>query len=185
MINWLQEQQKRAPKRPKFIISPVPFVPSRLYDVNEPSGSDTWNAFPESRRKLLRAIIAHDIEGVVFLSGDYHASNVTEITLSNASIGRKRTLWSITSSGLFVPFARSSKQDYVQDSKMECDTFLIVNGWSMDYKVQALGPKGKPEEIIEYDNFAYIDVSSGPGGAILDVSFCGVNETAIMKFCTP
>lgn len=178
LIDWLRKQQEMQPRRPKFIVSPVPIAPSRRDDVFDPGNSDTWNAFPLSKVNLLRAIIDHNIERVVFLSGDYHSSNVTEMTLANGTNRETRTLWSITSSGLFVPFARSLKRDYLMNSKVECDTFDVGDGWSMDYEVQKLGPTELDTEIANYDNFAYFDVTSGPNIATLDISFCGVSMAA-------
>lgn len=64
------------------------------------------------------------------------------------------------------------------NSKVECDTFDIGDGWSMDYEVQKLGPTELDTEIANYDNFAYFDVTSGPNIATLDISFCGVSMAA-------
>jgi alkaline phosphatase D len=42
----------------------------------EHGSSDSWAAFPEAQTAFREAIVAHDIEGVILLSGDIHATEL-------------------------------------------------------------------------------------------------------------
>ena len=145
-------------------------MPSRRDELFFRGASDTWNGFPTSKKKLLNAIVAKNITQVVFLSGDYHSSNVTEITLSNTK--PRSTHWSITSSGLFAPFARPRHRDYIRDSN-GVDNFQFDNG-EMRYEVKG---------FLEDDSFARIEVKN-VGSAFaseITVNFVTADGTAAMS----
>ena len=92
LLRWLVKQQKERGNVPKFIVSSSAFVPNRLSAREGRHGSadqvikwkehtDSWPAFPTTRRTLLSHIVGNEVQNVVFLSGDIHCSNVAHLFL--------------------------------------------------------------------------------------------------------
>jgi len=176
LVRWLRDSQSQHGNAPKFIVSPSVFAPNptdaRTGRLGKPSlkvnqtqlikwmeASDSWPAFPETRRAILRVIIDKKIQNVVFLSGDIHCSNVAQISLKDRgqaitdAEGKPLTMASITSSAFYwpFPFADGEPSDYVYDStnQDQLDTFLISATETMDYKAW---------NFTQEDNFCRVDV---------------------------
>mgnify|MGYP003589251613 CR=1 FL=1 len=154
LCRWL-EGLKDDP-RPKFIVSPTVFAPNPVIttrsDIQKES-SDAWPAFPQTRRRLLSHILNHNIQNVVFLSGDIHCSNVSRITFDGGDAARRLKAFSIVSSAFYWPFwfADGEPSNYVHDSVKENDTFVIDDaaGLTMDYTTS---------HFTQKDNFCRIDL---------------------------
>lgn len=128
--DWLVEQQKSIGNRPKFVVSPSVFAPNPVdtIDDNNKWRSDSWPAFPVTRRQVLKTIIDNAIQNVVFLSGDIHCSNCAEIYFKNQAGDRLSIkAFSVTSSAFYwpFPFADGDPLDYVHDSEREGDGFNV------------------------------------------------------------
>ena len=156
LCTWLGNQKKNYGDRPKFIISPNVFVPNSVTTIKSDihkEKSDSWPAFPETRKRLLDYIISNQIQNVVFLSGDVHCSNVAEIIFDGSQTARTLKAFSITSSAFYWPFwfADGEPSHFVHDSKSQNDTFVISTGpkVTMDYKAY---------NFTQKDNFCQIDV---------------------------
>ncbi len=108
LLDWLKREQLADAVRPKFIVSPSVIVPGVLRDLAEPGhamGSDGWSGYPKSINQLLSFIAREQIQGVVFLQGDYHASLVTEVQIAqNAELTDAVRVLSVISSGLYAPY---------------------------------------------------------------------------------
>ena len=156
LCTWLVNQKKNYGGRPKFIISPNVFVPNSVTttksDIHKEK-SDSWPAFPETRKRLLNYIISNKIQNVVFLSGDVHCSNVAEIIFDGSQTARTLKAFSITSSAFYWPFwfADAEPSHFVHDAKRINDTFVISAApkITMDYKAY---------NFTQKDNFCQIDV---------------------------
>jgi alkaline phosphatase D len=116
--------------------------------------SDSWPAFPQTRRALLRHIVENEIRNVVFLSGDIHCSNIATLTYSGANVPVDFKTHSITSSAFYWPFsfADGDPSGFVHDSTLagQEDTFDLKNGIKMDYTAT---------NFTQEDNFCRIDVN--------------------------
>ncbi len=155
VCDWLIEQQTRQGDRPKFIVSASVFVPNEVTTTKgnlQKSKDDSWAAFPNTRKQLLQTIIEHNIQNVVFLSGDIHCSNVAQMEFVNSQ-GVKSNLvaFSVTSSAFYwpYPFADGNPLDYVHDSDKENDNFDINFEWKMKYKAW---------NFQQDDNFTQVDM---------------------------
>ena len=162
LCHWLRRQQEIRGNAPKFIVSSSVFVPNTVKSTRggyrNKEASDSWPAFPATRRAVLDCIVTHRIENVVFLSGDVHCSNVAAMTFSGGPADGL-TAYCITSSAFYwpFPFADGNPYDYVHDSKAQNDTFPLSQGNGvMDYKAWG---------FTQADNFCRIDVD--PSGALL------------------
>jgi len=166
LSHWLQYQQEKRGNTPKFIVSSSVFVPNTVKSTRKgyrnKEDSDSWPAFPNTRRAILDCIVRHHIENVVFLSGDVHCSNVAQMTFSE---GPSNTLkaYCITSSAFYwpFPFADGDPADYVHDSKKENtrDSFELSEGLGkMDYTAWG---------FTQADNYCRVTVDAE--GSTLDV----------------
>lgn len=84
---WLEEQL-RQPARLRVIGTSIPFL-------QEGSGWETWDNFPDERRRLLDLIERTGANGVLFITGDTHHAQFSK--LAGAA---PYALWEVNSSGL-------------------------------------------------------------------------------------
>ena len=155
LLKWLVDQPRDIPK---FIASSSVFAPNPVYafqgdgdddNVKRKEKSDSWPAFPTTRRTILQCIVDNEIQNVVFLSGDIHCSNVAEITFSGAAANIKA--FSITSSAFYWPFwfADGDPANYVHDSTKEKDSFEVTDDITMDYTAS---------HFTQEDNYCLVDI---------------------------
>ena len=115
LLHWLRTQQDERENVPKFIVTSSVFAPNpmdaregregaELHKVRWKEASDSWPAFPSTRRAILECIVEHSIQNVVFLSGDIHCSNVAQLEFSGSAAVEKLKAFSITSSAFYWPF---------------------------------------------------------------------------------
>ena len=157
VCEWLKKQQDKIGDLPKFIVSASVFVPNDVARKDRSAKqwkSDSWPAFPETRRQLLRTITDHGVQNVVFLSGDIHCSNVAEISFFKENTKTDLKAWSITSSAFYwpFPFADGDPLNYIHDSQTEKDPFDIGNGHVMHYKAW---------DFQQEDNFTQVTIEQG------------------------
>jgi len=160
LLKWLKDAQRTLGNTPKFIASSSVFVPNPMdaradASLAHKQNSDSWPAFPETRRVILQTIVDHSIQNVVFLSGDIHCSNIAQLSFSGTPKAKKLKALSITSSAFYwpFPFADGSPSDYVHDSAAagQEDTFIISEKprLAMDYTAW---------NFTQVDNFCRVDV---------------------------
>ena len=160
LCQWLVDQQAQSGNRPKFIVSPSVFVPNTVRTAGNTAKSlknkcedDSWAAFPQTRRQLLETIVKHNIQNVVFLSGDVHCSNIAEMRFVDSKTRSDLPLraYSITSSTFYWPwsFADGDPLSFVHDSSLEQDNFKINSAVEMAYKAT---------HFEQSDNFTRVDV---------------------------
>jgi len=157
LSQWLVEQQEKRGDAPKFVVSPSVFVPNEVRTVGSEkwkNASDSWEAFPQTRRLILKTIVAKNIQNVVFLSGDIHCSCVAELRFSGTPAAKKLRAFALTSSAFYwpFPFADGAPSNYVHDStKRETrDTFKVTDKVVMDYTAY---------NFTQEDNFCQVDVA--------------------------
>lgn len=168
LCGWLRHMQEDYGNVPKFIVSSSVFAPNDVSSTrgdNEKEKSDSWDAFPNTRREILQTIIDNKVQNVIFLSGDIHCANLAEMTFSGA--GKGLTCYSITSSALYWPFsfADGDPSGYVHDSKDKRtpDTFNISEKHgTMDYTAWGFS---------QDDNFAHVRVD--PNTCELEIQLYG------------
>jgi len=175
LLDWLSRLQKTQGDRPKFIVSSNVFVPNGMdkricetkgkkldeqwFSVNERGrdASDSWPAFPLTRRAVLERIVAEKIQNVVFLSGDIHCSNAAEMVFEQDGNGGPNNLplkaFSVTSSAFYwpFPFADGDPNSFVHDSKdpSQWDPFPLDANTRMHYR--SFG-------YTQEDNFVRLDI---------------------------
>ena len=154
LLKWLQDQPKNVPK---FIITSSVFAPNPIFARDSSSKkrkekSDSWPAFPSTRRAILDCIVGNTIQNVVFVSGDIHCANIAQMYFDNVEENLK--IYSITSSAFYwpFPFADGDPANFVHDSRAteQEDPFSLSNGnVIMHYKAW---------NFTQEDNFCRIDI---------------------------
>lgn len=149
LLRWLVAQQQKRGDAPKFIVTSSVFAPSPITAREGRDGdaddrirwkedSDSWPAFPATRRAILNTIIKNGVQNVVFLSGDIHCANVAALRFSGSPEAEKLKAFSVTSSAFYwpFPFADGEPSSFVHDStaRDQRDTFQIDQQHSMDYR---------------------------------------------------
>jgi alkaline phosphatase D len=157
LCDWLVAQQQARGDAPKFVVTTSVFVPNPVFACNGATvarceESDSWPAFPNTRRALLKAIVEHNVQNVVFLSGDVHCSSVARLDFTGGGAEALRA-FSIVSSAFYwpFPFASGDPSDFVHDSRdpRTPDTFTIDRGVTMDYRAW---------NFCNDDNFCRVEV---------------------------
>ena len=103
--------------KPKVLCSGSVFGWVEARQVRAPAlcaGSDGWVGFPASWRRLVRFVVAHQVQHTIFLSGDYHFSGAAVLTLGSESLPPVRAV-SVVCSGwnASLPFANAVATDFV------------------------------------------------------------------------
>lgn len=97
---WLAEQLQQ-PAELRIIASGVQVVPDE-------HGSEFWANFPHERARLFRTIKETQANGVVFLSGDRHLSELSRLPADHP-LGVGYPLYDLTSSSLNTPSGNFTK----------------------------------------------------------------------------
>ena len=169
LLFWLIMQQRKRGNTPKFVVTPSVFVPntkdtresrsnkhvSEKTKAKSKMKSDSWPAFPETRRAILKCIVDNEVQNVVFLSGDIHCSCVAALEFSGSEKASKLKAFSVASSAFYWPiiFFAGKPSDFVHNSKekKQADTFQIDARHTMDYRAW---------NFTQEDNFCRIDLNS-------------------------
>jgi alkaline phosphatase D len=166
LLRWLVAQQNKRGDAPKFIVSSSVFAPSPITAREGRDGksdqlvkwkqeSDSWPAFPMTRRAILSTIIKNGVQNVVFLSGDIHCANVCKIDFAGSPAAEKLKAFSVTSSAFYwpFPFADGEPSSFVHDSRADDqrDTFQIDDAHTMDYRAW---------NFCQEDNFCRVDLDA-------------------------
>lgn len=177
LLKWLSKQQTNFGNVPKFVGCASVFAPNAMderLDDPDPAnwltanaarrdGSDSWPAYPLTRRAILDHIVGNNIQNVVFLTGDIHCANIAELRFTKGGKVLDLRAFDITSSALYwpFPFANGDPNNYVHDSTQpkQRDPFPI-DGGEMNYIAWA---------FTQEDNFCRISVDKT--AARLDVTY--------------
>ncbi|WP_168014662.1 alkaline phosphatase D family protein [Halomonas salinarum] len=134
--DWLSEQQREHGNVPKFLVVSSVFAPSpiderlgdefhdaperQIFEANleQRERSDSWPAYPATRRAILEHIFDEGIQNVVFLSGDVHCANIARLRFQAGQGDSDLCAYDITSSALYwpFPFADGDPNGFVHDS---------------------------------------------------------------------
>lgn len=168
VCQWLIEQQRLRGNAPKFIITASVFVPNPVSSAGNATvaaieDTDSWPAFPNTRRRILQTITDNNVQNVVFLAGDVHCSQVARLQFRGAGSEHLRA-YSVVSSAFYwpFPFADGDPADYVHDSldPRTPDTFHVNDAVTMDYRAW---------NFSQEDNFCRVTVARGHHQLIVEV----------------
>lgn len=110
---WLLEHRAE----PKVLCSGSVFGWAEHSLLNAPAGcahADGWSGYPASWKRLVKFIVAHQVQHTVFLSGDFHFSGVASLRLSAEGPQPAVTAVSVVCSGwnASLPFANARASDF-------------------------------------------------------------------------
>ena len=164
----LQQDKDYAP-RPKVVVTGSPIAPWFKAAHEGPGAtpasalwSDGWQRFPQSVAQLLGFIARHQIENVLFLSGDYHRH--ADVTLTLRGPNGPVQARSIVTSGLYCPypFANASAEEWLTDP-----TALDAGGCTWDYTLKAsVGGNGYTRVSLFRDGRVQSDFVAVQAGSV-------------------
>jgi len=185
LLDWLSEKQAISGNIPKFIVTSSVFVPNAMDERLDPASddaeadlykfanaerrnrSDSWPAFPNTRKALLEHIVNNKIQNVVFLSGDIHSANTAEIDFLDSGKASAKAIkaFAVTSSAFYwpFPFADGDPNGYVHDTRRagQEDSFPLPGANAvMQYKAYG---------FTQEDNFTRLDVDRKTNSIIVRV----------------
>lgn len=97
-MQWLKSELKQSKATFKFIISGTQMLPT--------SKAEDWGDYPDEKNDFLQFIENENIEGIVFLSGDTHYAELSQLQREG-----KYPLTELTSSALTSPYFPGSARD--------------------------------------------------------------------------
>jgi hypothetical protein len=159
--------------QPKFISCASMLLPRPVGMAARPWDKlqcDSWSGYPASRDELLGFIAAHRIRGVVFLSGDEHVGNATEVSLyerGGECLGR---VLSVHVPALYAPFpfANAAATDFAAH-----DTFTLQH--SGNAYTCVVHARFAPNT----NGFATLEVAPTVNGWQLRLAFHGEEEESV------
>ena len=117
LLGWLADGSGRV----KIIVTSVPLW--------ESTGRDTWSGFKEQRDQVLNHIRTQNIQPVLILSGDVHASVSSELHLAGQSNCK---IVSVVSSAFFWPVGHPKQRQFQLSDSLDTNTnFQIRNASSV------------------------------------------------------
>lgn len=111
---WLTDH----PKGPKLLCSGSVFALPENRFVAQPAtciAADNWLGYPASWRRLVRFIVKNEIEGLIFVAGDYHLSALVELELSSQGKSVKALNLVCSAWNASLPFANAQPSDFSFD----------------------------------------------------------------------
>ena len=82
-MDWLKTALSASSARFKFVMNSVPIIDFTDL-IGEVEAIDRWQGFPEQRTEILSYIEDNGIEGVIWLSGDFHFGLVAQVSPTGA-----------------------------------------------------------------------------------------------------
>ncbi len=83
-LTWLMEGLSASTARFKVILNSVPIIDFSGTLVEQTEAQDRWQGFPAQRSQLISHIVDQPIEGVLFISGDFHIGGVATVDPEDA-----------------------------------------------------------------------------------------------------
>ena len=167
LLTWLTNMQETRGNTPKFVATSSVFAPNAMNEridralaspeqtlllgnLKRRLDSDSWPAFPNTRRAIVEHIVGKGIHNVVFLSGDIHCSNIAALQFAPNPAGLRA--YDITSSAFYwpFPFADGDPNGYVHDSTLpEQQDLFPYDGGELRYRAWA---------FTQEDNFCRVEI---------------------------
>ncbi|MBK6688975.1 MAG: alkaline phosphatase D family protein [Deltaproteobacteria bacterium] len=76
-LDWLKDGLVKSPCRYKVILNSVPIT--RFPALWAPGLADRWEGYAAQRTELIDHLVAHNLPGVLFLTGDFHCGFISRI----------------------------------------------------------------------------------------------------------
>ena len=102
LLDWLGDDSGLV----KLVATSVPFFPD-----TKKGGEDKWKGFQYQRDEIIQFIKKHNIEKVVFLSGDVHCSFAAELDISDDG-EPKHCIHSVVSSAFYWPYPHMKRKEF-------------------------------------------------------------------------
>jgi hypothetical protein len=132
---------------PKFVVSPSVVVPY-LSDPERAERSDGWDGYVSQLTKLFSFIATRRIQNVVFLCGDPHLSNCSEIEITGRS-GLVAKAYCVVASPMYAPYPFANAQGEEFLCCNYANPLFLDGNHEMRYRIV-------PESWVDYDSFSVV-----------------------------
>ncbi len=140
---WLQEEL-RTPAQITLIVSSIQVLPHQ-------HPWEKWHNLPLEREKLLNLIAESGAPGVILLSGDRHAGEISKLP-ADAELGPGYPLYEVTSSSLNLPIGRTGEPNefrVTEDRVFQANFGAMLIDWDADDPVIRLQLRGVDGEVAQ------------------------------------
>lgn len=144
---WLEKELNDSQADIHIIASSIQVIPMQ-------HGYEKWFNFPKERQKLFNMLAKKKIKNVVFLSGDRHIGEISEIEVA----GRKQPLYEVTSSGLthtWSTVGEEANRFRKSDLIAALNFGLLQVDW--DKKEMTLQIRGEENKVLGEKKIALVD----------------------------
>ena len=141
-INWLKKRLLRSHADFKFIVDGDPML-------TDYPGHESWGNFPRERRRLLAWIFAHDVDGVIFLTGHRRFGELT-LRRPGPGVFGQYPLYDLTSSSL-ADRPLTAAQAALYHNPGRVGPQVLVNNFGL---IRVGGPAGLRHVTLELKNAA-------------------------------
>lgn len=174
LATWLVASQENVGPRPKLVVSSSVVVPF-LKNTQRARRSDSWDGYVHQLKLLFRVIADKGVQNVVFLCGDSHLSNCSELEVLDRGDVVARA-YCVVGSPMYgpYPFANAKRTDFQEENHKT--PLALGRGFTMRYTVAADSwATGDAFTLVEVDAAGQLRVTVGgtsvrferaPSGAI-------------------
>jgi alkaline phosphatase D len=144
---WLENELKK-PAKIKIIASSLQLLP-------EFSGWESWANFPNDRNRLLNFIKKHQINGVIFISGDTHWGEISRVEKN-----LDYPLYEVTSSGLTQEWkAVSPNKHRLGKFTSKVNYGELIIDWQQSDPAITIGLKNVTGSVVNLQQFNLSSIS--------------------------
>jgi alkaline phosphatase D len=171
--------------RPKFIVSGSVLFPLTCETAREAAYAcrdDGWHGYPGTRNRVLKAILDHDVQNVVFIAGDAHCASSARVRLTDGT--KWVNAYCITSSALYapLPFANSKPHEYVSSFPSVASEPVprarldLGGGCSAEYTLAY-----KQEAFVTARNFTQVTITRNSTDWTIEAMVYGEDGTELVR----
>jgi len=149
-LEWFKSELLASTARFKLIMNSVPITDySPIFA--EALADDRWQGYPEQRREILDHILAHEVEGVLWITGDFHMSTASRIDPPG---GAAEELWEIMvgTGGSFLNIAAEllePREQFPVIFAQWCSTLFHLDPGTGQVRVEWVGDDGSVLDTFE------------------------------------
>jgi phosphodiesterase/alkaline phosphatase D-like protein len=133
LLDWLTQLEREGNTQPKFIFTGSVVAPVERCNLGHSlwMRDDGLAGYPADLTTVVRHIVEHEIERVVFVSGDLHLSCTAELVLKRCSDSKQVRATQIVASALYAPFKFANTR--ACDVDFGAPATIALDGYAIDY----------------------------------------------------
>jgi alkaline phosphatase D len=149
-LQWLKDELLESPARFKLVLTSVPITDySPIF--GQAVADDRWQGHPAQRSELLDHVVAHEIEGILWITGDFHMSTASRVDPPG---GVAENQWEVMvgTGGSFLNIAAEllePREQFPVIFAQWCSTLIHLDPGTGQVRVEWVGDDGQIIETFE------------------------------------